>query len=259
MSPSLALAYYVWTRHRLSLTLIAVYWLALILLCRTLSFDESLAGGIWALLLSSLCFTAFIFLLNNVSLCRDVKVETRESGFPSRLWSLPMPTYALVGWPMLWGCGTIALAWLTLSWGALGPAFRPHGFEPSLWWPALTLAVGVAWLQALAWTPFPLSWVRAFVLIPLLGPIGFLFPILELFAVPPAIAYGSLVALGLAAYGVAVAGVARARRGDGAYWDWPGWSAWLRWTSSTRARPAFASPLRRRCGSSGGASASASP
>jgi hypothetical protein len=243
MSPSLALAYFVWTRHRLSLALIAGYWLVLILLCRTLSF-ASISGGIWAIVFSAFCVTAFTFLLTNVSLCREVKLETRESGFPSRLWSLPLPTYALVGWPMLWGCGTVALAWLTLSWGALQPAFRPHGMEPPLWWPALTLAAAVAWLQALAWTPFPLSWVRAFVLIPLLGPVAILFPVLELYAVPPAIAYGSLVALLLAAYGVAVAGVARARRGDGAYWDWPGWSAWLRWISSARARPAFASPLR---------------
>jgi hypothetical protein len=157
---------------------------------------------------------------------------------------LPLPTYALVGWPMLWGSALLALAWLTLVWGVLRPALGPHGIDLPLWWPALTLAVALAWLQAIAWTPFPLPWLRAVVLIPLISPLASFAPLVEAFDISPMIRDGLLVALLLAAYGVAVVGVARARRGDGPYWTWPGWSAWLRWTSKERARLPFASPLR---------------
>jgi hypothetical protein len=240
MSPSVALAYFLWTRHRLALSLIAVYWLALIVVCRALA-AESIKG---AMLFAMPATVAFAFLLIIFSFSRDGRLEVRESGFPSRLWHLPLPNYALVGWPMLWGSGVLALAWLTLAWGALRPALQPHGIELPLWWPALTLAVALAWLQAITWMPFPLPWLRVVVLIPLLSPLAALVPLAEAFDIYPMIHYGLLVALLLAAYGVAVVGVARARRGDGPYWTWPGWSARLRWSSRARVRPAFGSALR---------------
>jgi hypothetical protein len=243
MSPSLALAYFLWTRHRRGLALIAVYWLALILLCRTLPV-ESVSGAIWGILFAAPCSLAFPLLLVSCSFSWEAKLETRESGFPSCLRHLPLPTYALVGWPMLWGCGALALAWLTLDWGALRPALQPYGIEPPLWGPALTLAVALAWLQAIAWTPFPLPWLRAVVLIPLISPLAVLLPLVDALDLSQVIGYGLLMVLLLAAYATAVAGVARARRGEGAYWTWPGWSAWRRWISSTPAHHRFGSPLR---------------
>ncbi|HEY7157239.1 MAG TPA: hypothetical protein VH575_25020 [Gemmataceae bacterium] len=237
MSPSLALAYYLWTRHRFALTFLAANWLALILLCRAVPKVN------WGFLFLPVP-TAFIFLLVNCSFSREAKLEVRESGFPSRLWHLPLPTYALVGWPMLWGCGAMALAWLTLAWGAMRPVLRPYGVEPPLWWPALTLAAALAWLQAIVWTPFPLPWLRAVVLIPIISPLAFLLPLADALGFSPVVGYGLLIALLPAAYGVAVVGVARARRGEGPRWTWPGWPARLRWTSSTPLRPSFASSLR---------------
>jgi hypothetical protein len=241
MSPSLALAYFLWTRHRLALSLIAVHWLVLIVLCRALP-NEPDASAFWGTLLVTPCALAFPFLLVTFSFSRESRLEGRESGFPSSFWHLPLPTYALVGWPMLWGCAALALAWLTLSWGALRPALRPFGIELPLWWPALTLAAALAWLQAIIWTPFPLPWLRPFVLIPIISPLAALAPLAEAFDFSDSTAYGILVALMLAAYAVAIAGVSRARRGDGLYWTWPGWSAFLRWLSSMWARPGFESP-----------------
>jgi hypothetical protein len=243
MSPSLALAYFLWTRHRLFLSLFAVYWLALIVLGQILPVESETAVKV-VLVFSSPVVTMLLVLLVIFSFSRDARLEARESGFPSRLWHLPLPTYALVGWPMLWGSGLLALAWLTLVWGALGPALRPQGIELPLVWPALMLAVVLAWLQAISWTPFPLPWLRAVVLIPLISPLIAFVPLAETFDLSAAIRDGLLVALLLAAYGVAVVGVARARRGDGPYWTWPGWSARLRWTSRARVRPAFGSDLR---------------
>ncbi len=239
MSGSLALAYFVWTRYRFALSFIAGYWLALIVLSRTLP-GEPISIALGGLLSASPC--AFLFLLVFFTFSQDCRLEVRESGFPSRLWHLPLPTYALVGWPMLWGSIVLALAWLTLDWGALRPALRHVDIEPPLWVPALTLAATLAWLQAILWTPFPLPWLRPLVLIPLVSPLVALIPVTAANDISPGIVCGILIALMLAAYAVAVAGVARARRGDGPYWTWPGWSAWLRWISSTRARPGFGSP-----------------
>jgi hypothetical protein len=235
----LALAYFVWTRHWFALSLVAGYWLALIVLSRTLP-GEPISVALGGLLSASPC--AFPFLLVFFTFSQDSRLEARESGFPSRLCHLPLPTYALVGWPMLWGSIGLALAWLTLDWGALRPALRHLEIEPPLWVPALTLAATLAWLQAIIWTPFPLPWLRPFVLIPLISPLAALILLSAAYDFSQGIVCGVLIAVILAAYAVAVAGVARARRGDVPYWTWPGWSAWLRWISSTRGRPEFGSP-----------------
>ncbi len=254
MSPSLALAYFLWTRHRLALSLFAVYLLALMVLCRALP-DEPDAAAFWGLLLATPCALAFPFLLVTFSFSREPRLEGRESGFPSSFWHLPLPTYALVGWPMLWGSVVLALAWLTLSWGALRPALRPAGIELPLGCPALALAAALAWLQAITWMPFPLPWLRPFVLIALISPLAAMVMLTEAFDFSVAIANGIFIASMLASYAVAIVGVSRARRGDGPYWTWPGWSALQRWISSTQARPGFRSPVgaqvwfeRRRVG-----------
>src|SRR5581483_6976309 len=184
MSASLALAYFLWTRHRFALSLLLGYWLALIVLGRTLPgepFSVAL-GGVFS---ASPC--VFPFLIVFFPFSQYARLEARESGFPSRLWHWPLPTYALAGWPMLWGSIVLALAWLTLSWGALRPALRHLDIEPPLWVPALSLATTLAWLQAIIWTPFPLPWLRPLVLIPLLSPLAAMIPVSAAYDLSPGI------------------------------------------------------------------------
>ncbi len=241
MSPPLAFGWHVWTRHRLGLSLCAGYWLLLAIATRTLPI-RSLPTNIIALLILMPCGGAFGYLMLVFSVGRDARLERRESGFPGRLWTLPLRTWSLVGWPMLWGTTVLALAWLTLPWGMASPDFD---FTLLIWMPALMLAVTLAWLQALVWSPFPLPGLRLLVLGPTIsaaavGPevliVGF--PLLA------AIGYGLLAVQLPLAYGVAVYGVSRARRGDVPQWNWPGGPALLRWTSATTVGRPFVSPAR---------------
>jgi len=245
MSPPLALAYLFWVRHRLGLTLLGGYWLVLMIFCRavpagsfTLAPDGSLppAAMVFVILCHGL-IVALGYLLVIFSFGREARLEVCESGFPARLWPLPLRTRALAGWPMLWGSATMILGWLTLAWGAR----RPFGFDVPVIWPGLLLAVVLAWMQAIIWTPFPLPWLRAILLIPVNSFLFIPTAILE-FGVPSVAACALLAALLSAAYWTAIRGVARARRGEDARWGWP---ACLRWTRTAMpTRQPFASAAR---------------
>jgi hypothetical protein len=138
------------------------------------------------------------------------------SGFPARLFLLPARTNVLVAWPML--CGVAVTPGVYLAWALL--VFRPVGVDLPLGWPALLLAAGVACFQGIAWTlgGYPAARVLAAVLVVVvLVAAG----VLASGAIPldPPIAPWLAVMLPLvvvAAYVVAVAGVAACRRGD-----WP--------------------------------------
>jgi hypothetical protein len=175
----------------------------------------------------------------------EARLEAPESGFPPRLWQMPSPTRALVGWPMLWGSALVGGMWLVLAVGVL----RPSGYPVALWWPGLLLAVVLTWLQTLMWLPFPLPWLRPIVLVPVVSAVSIGPALLIPFDVPEPWVCGLLALLLLVAYGLALAGVTRARHGGVRRWEWP-----------TRIRAArshadFASPARahrwfewRRCG-----------
>jgi hypothetical protein len=239
MSPALAFGWLVWTRHRLGLTLCAAYWLLMVILAHTLPKGSS--PSFFVPLNAMLGGAVFAYLFSSLSMGLDARLERRESGFPARLFALPLRTQSLVAWPMLWGTSVLGLAWLTLSWGVL----RPRGLDLGVmsWWPALLLAVTLAWVQALVWLPIPLPGLRLFLISPLLalvlGVPQYLFIALE---DGTAIAFTVLLAELPAAYLTAVWGVSRARRGDAPHWTWPGWAAWSRWTTVTTVRPPFVSP-----------------
>jgi hypothetical protein len=235
----MALGWHVWTRHRLGLTLCAGYWLLVVILGTTLPAGSSLARAVVPVLLT-LCFAAYGYLIMAFSFNPGARLEARESCYPARLWTVPLRTWSLVGWPMLWGTAVLASAWLTMAWAV----FRWRDLDMSIlyWWPALLLAVTLAWVQALAWVPFPLPGLRLLVLIPLIGA-GLLGPeLLVVSGTAESVGYGLLAAQLPAAYLAGVYGVSRARRGDVPSWTWPGWRAWLRWVSAPVARPPFASP-----------------
>ena len=253
MSPGLAFGWHVWTRHRLGLTLCAGYWLLVVIGANVLplaSFPRALPPSLFAVP----CVGAFSYLVCIFSFSRETPLETRASGFPTRLLTLPLPTRSLVAWPMLWGTSILASAWLTLTWSVLRIAGDDLGIL--IWWPALLLAVVLAWLQAIVWSPFPLPWLRAILAAPLVGaPVIVPHILLIAFNIGEGLAAALLAVQLPAAYLIAVRGVSRARRGDMACWTWPGWRAWLRWISATTVNRPFLSPARaqlwfewRRCG-----------
>jgi hypothetical protein len=245
MSPALALGGMIWTRHRLGLTILAAGWAVIIGLCRALPeralstdpFETFFMLSFWVL------FIGFIYLCGVFSFASGAMLEARESGFPSRLWPLPLPTPALVGWPFLWGAAVGAFAWLSLAWG-YQPLFQAWQVQVPIGSLTLAAVVLLAWMQAITWWPLPLPGLRVFVLILLLSAAVTVPGLILEYDVPPAVWRSGLVALLPAAYGTAVAGVARARRGEVPHWNWPGWSAWLRWTSATAASPSFRSAAR---------------
>jgi hypothetical protein len=137
--------------------------------------------------------------------------------FPARLFTAPARTTALVAWPALYGAMAAALLWLAMALFIL----RPSGVAAPLAWPALGAAAFTVWMQAAVW--WPVGWPLARLVAPaLLTVLAFTAPrwwadagLPEWAAVP---LLAALVPLG---YAAAVAGVARARRGDGQHWPVP--------------------------------------
>ncbi len=80
----------------------------------------------------------------------------RRSIYPARMFTLPVTTQALAGWPMLFGTAAMASLWLVTalfvrwSWG----------LDLPLIWPALLGAVFLAWTQVLTWTAYGLPGLR---------------------------------------------------------------------------------------------------
>lgn len=80
----------------------------------------------------------------------EVNSEKGWTGFPQRLFVLPVPTVVLVMLPMLLGmlsAALVCLAWLRLIFAPLG-AGSPPGLA---WWLAGFLAVDLACFQAIVW------------------------------------------------------------------------------------------------------------
>jgi hypothetical protein len=96
--------------------LCAGYWLLLLILAHILPV-KFLPSWLLPFVVVMPCAAVFGYLLAVFSIGLDARLESRESGFPARLWALPQRTRSLVGWPMLWGTSVLMLAWLTLSWG----------------------------------------------------------------------------------------------------------------------------------------------
>ena len=86
-------------------------------------------------------------------------LTARHSLYPARMFTLPVSTAALAGWPMLYGTTTLAGLWVAAALIAL----RPSGVPAPLIWPALFAAAFIAWLQVFAWMPYGLPGLRMIV------------------------------------------------------------------------------------------------
>ena len=83
-------------------------------------------------------------------------LTARHSLYPARMFTLPVSTAALAGWPMLYGTTALAAFWVVAT--LLG--LWPSGVRAPLVWPALFAAAFLAWMQVFTWMPYGLPGMR---------------------------------------------------------------------------------------------------
>ena len=241
-STGMALAWEFWGRNRWGMAAFATYVLicAIITAAVPLPNPERFASlaSMWSVM--GLCYLIVVFTHGS-----EVRVDTADSGFPTRTFVLPVRTSVLVGWPMLQGALAAVLAWVLWDRLVLGPC----GIETPFWWTPMLAGIVVT-TQAVLWVPFGLPWVRVPVAVAALTGLVrapyFLALAGDRFADPATENLVlSLVAAAVipVAFLFARAGVARARRGDS-----PDWLRVFRSAGRAgepwRERPLFSTPMR---------------
>jgi hypothetical protein len=182
----------------------------------------------------------FMYFLAIFSFGLAGDIAARQSIFPARMFTLPVTSSALAGWPMLYGSIAMMILWLVTRLIGAWPA----GVAVPLFWPFLLGPALMAWTQALTWMAYPMPGLRVIVTVLWLATIdAIIMTALELKA-----SEGVMLAL-LAphvplAFLVARFAVARARRGEVPDWRHVfGW-AWRLTNVLTRRRDPFSSPAR---------------
>jgi hypothetical protein len=85
----------------------------------------------------------FMYLLAVFSFGLSGDLVARQSIYPARMFTLPVTTAALAGWPMLYGTAAMAFLWLATRLFAVWPS----GVDIPMVWPALLAASLLAWTQ----------------------------------------------------------------------------------------------------------------
>src|SRR3954453_12702854 len=137
-------------------------------------------------------------------------LAARESMYPPRMLTLPVSSAALAGWPMLYGCVSMALLWFALRTAGIFPS----GVHVPKYWPALFAASLLAWTQALTWMPYPLRGMRIVISIGLLLSIDVVVFTALQFKASESAMFLLLAPFVPLAYVAALSAVSRARRGD---------------------------------------------
>jgi hypothetical protein len=255
-SPGIAIAWEFGHRLRQGLIALAVYALGvgtfiLVRLAtgRPVSFSGS--SEMSALVVVPVT-TAFMFFLGVFSFGFAADLAARESIYPARMFTLPVTTRALAGWPMLYGAAAMMVLLLIggrfLTWKTtrvLGHfTFQPWGTEAPLLWPALLAAVFLCWTQALTWMPYGLRGLRLIVTVFWLIALDATVMMAVEYEVPEHRLIAILAPQLPLAYLAACFAVARARRGHVP--DWRRVTAWLPRITETfsRRRSHFPSPER---------------
>src|SRR5688572_21917732 len=158
--------------------------------------------------------TAFMYFLAVFSYGLSGDLTARQSLYPARMFTLPISTAALAGWPMLYGTMTMAALWTATAVIALWPVQAPV----PLIWPGFFAAVFVAWLQVLTWMPYGLSGLRLIGAVLLLTTIDVVVFIAHVLQIRESVMIALLVPQFPLAYLAACYAVARARRGDTPDW-----------------------------------------
>jgi len=217
-SPALAIAWEFRQRHRFALIALATYALAFVAVRllfpgpgQPLRLDppNGIAGAVIAPL-----STAFMYFLAVFSFGLGGDLVARQSPFPARMFTLPVTTRALAGWPMLFGTAAVASLWLVAA-----PFVRwSWGLELPLIWPALLGSVFLAWTQVLTWTAYGLPGLRIMVTVLWLAALDAAVILAVQLEVPEPGLVAMLAPQLPLAYLAACFVVARARRGEVPDW-----------------------------------------
>ena len=161
--PAYAIAWEFRQRHRWGLLALAVYLIVLatirLLIMKPgqrVDFDSDTSFALAVVVPIS---TTFLYFLSVFTYGLSGDIAARQSMYPARMFTLPVTTTALVGWPMLYGSCAVALLWLATRLLAVWPS----GVVIPVVWPALLAASLLAWTQALTWMPYPLPFLRVIV------------------------------------------------------------------------------------------------
>jgi hypothetical protein len=242
-SPARAFAWEFRRRHRWGFIALGAYLIALAAVKLAIvargqavvfRSNESFALAVMMPLTTTLtyCLAVFTFGLSG-------DFAARPSMYPRRLFTLPVSTAALAGWPMLYGTVAMSLLW------AATRAFVvwPSGFAVPVIWPAAAAAALLAWTQALTWMPYGLPGIRVILAVLWLGTIDSIVLLALRYEARESVMLAITAPQIPLAYLTARVAVALARRG--VVPDWRGAFAWIaRLAPVRKSRGQFASAAR---------------
>ena len=217
-SPAFAIAWEFRQRHRWGLIALAGYLLVLgtikLLLIETGQTVNMDTPERFALVVVVPLTATFTYFLAVFSFGLDGDLAARQSMYPARLFTLPVTTAALAGWPMLYGTTAMAILWLATRLFAVWPS----GFDIPVIWPALLAAALLAWTQALTWMPYGLPGLRVIIAVLWLAAIDAVVLLALHYRARELLMVAFLTPQVPLAYLAACFAVARARRGDVPDW-----------------------------------------
>lgn len=212
-SPGAAIGWELLLKHRWGLTAIAGYLIVLAVIdpfgART---PDEVDSDLLAFSLIVPLSIAFMYLIAVLCFGLSGDLSARDSIYPARMFTLPVPTAALSGWPMLYGTVVAMLLWLVPRFLVTWPPEVPK------FWPAAFAAFIIAWTQALMWMPYGLPGLRVMAAVLLLITADTIVIVaLEFEATDAMMIAGLLPAVPLA-YLVGYAALTLARRGGVTDW-----------------------------------------
>jgi hypothetical protein len=217
-STAAAIAWEFRQRHRWGLIAIASYLLILgtikfLILEPGQGIDFEDAPGFALAVVVPLAST-FMYFLAVFSFGLAGDLAGRQSMYPARMFTLPVTSAALAGWPMLFGTAAMMMLWLATRVLAVWPS----GEDIPMIWPALLTASLLAWTQALTWMPYPLPGLRVIVTVLWLTMFDSVVLLALRYKAPEPVMLAILAPHVPLAYLAARFAVARARRGDVPNW-----------------------------------------
>jgi hypothetical protein len=217
-SPAAAIAWEFRRRHRWGLIALIGYFLVLAAIklltleaSRHLDFDDTQIALVVVVPLTA----TFMYFLAVFSFGLSGDLAARHSMYPARMFTLPVTSGALAGWPMLYGTAAMALLWLATRLLAVWPS----DVDVPVIWPALLAASLLTWTQALTWLSYPLPGLRVIVTVVWLAMIDAVVLLALRYQAHEALMLAILAPHVPLAYLAARFAVARARRGDVADWS----------------------------------------